>query len=311
MRCSPPPRRAGFTMIELLVVIAIILVLAGLLLGAIFKVQSRAYELKNKSEIALLDTAINNFMAEWQTNYPPPSQIYLSGSGNYPNTPLGQQSQAYIAKMFPRINYSLGMDWSGTGSVGQDFVLQGPDALVFFLGGIPTMNNPPSCRGFSTNPANPTSFVSGGGVKAPMFEFDAKRLVRSKTNSASGFLNYLDTYGKRNPTNASQWTGQPYAYFCSGPVYNGYVQTATAPGSFYDCATLGVRPYIQTQAGGSSGMIFWKPNSFQIISAGADGVFGPGGVLWGPGFPVKNLGTSATGGADDQSNFSDRVMSKP
>jgi hypothetical protein len=49
---------------------------------------------------------------------------------------------------------------------------------------------------------------------------------------------------------------------------------------------------------------YWNPNSFQIISAGKDQAFGPGG-LWGTNNPASGPG------ADDISNFSSSKLGSP
>ena len=58
---------------------------------------------------------------------------------------------------------------------------------------------------------------------------------------------------------------------------------------------------------------YWNPRSFQIISAGPDKAFGPGGIpdvngvpaLWGPGNPAVGAGE------DDLSNFHDARLGTP
>ena len=51
---------------------------------------------------------------------------------------------------------------------------------------------------------------------------------------------------------------------------------------------------------------YWRPDSWQIICAGPDGQFGPGGVVWGKDNPVAD-----GSGADDMANFAVRSLRKP
>jgi hypothetical protein len=297
----PPARRSPWLIVGIVVgSLAMIGCCSVSMLGyfATGKVEVKVKEQRNRHEIALLDMATTNFMAEYQLRYPPPSSIVLDETGVYAgkNT-VGSPdylSYNYITKMFPRINFSGGIDWNGDGEKGGKWVLEGHEAIVFFLGGIPSKADPPTCRGFSANPRDPADFT-GTGIKPPMFEFDSARLVRSNNNPKSGgrFLTYLDTYSKRASTDftLSSATGQPYAYFSSGPNFNGY--------NPQDCALLGLKgPYMQP----GSPPVYWKPDSFQIISAGADHVFFPGGVAWGVGNRVN---------ADDQTNFAPSPLSQP
>src|SRR5260370_16173737 len=90
------------------------------------------------------------------------------------------------------------------------------------------------------------------------------------------FCAYVDPYGRR--TNG---TVQYYAYFSSfhgnqNDYNHFFTLNATAyPGS--DCASLGVWPYATSATTGTSAKPqYVKPNSWQIICAGQDGVFGPG-----------------------------------
>jgi hypothetical protein len=67
-----------------------------------------------------------------------------------------------------------------------------------------------------------------------------------------------------------------------------------------------VNPYFQV----SATTLYWKPNTYQIISAGRDGVFGAGNVPWSANTAAQAVGTAGPlnqykkpAGADDQANF--------
>src|SRR5262249_51252778 len=108
------------------------------------------------------------------------------------------------------------------------------------------------------------------------FEFKSNRLVAGN----NGFFSYLDPFGKK-----------PYAYFSSYKGNNGYSPYGTS-----DCASLGVSPYYER----TSPLTYLRPSGFQIISAGSDTIFGPGGGPWGRVAPAS----PATGaGSDDFANF--------
>lgn len=298
-RTNYSPRRSGFTLIELLVVIAIIAVLASLLLGAAFKVKERADELKNRHEVGLLDNAMGSFLVQYNVPYPPPSRLKLSTSYPGKSTPgnIDYDSYHFLTKMFPRLDLSKGPKWIGSRS---EATLEGHEVLVWCLGGIPSTSNPPVCQGFSSDPADPTNF-SNSERRSPLFEFDPRRLVRTKGGS-SGPLAYLDALSQRgSPTDfslsgalANPRKGNVYAYFSAGRTFNGYNSS--------DCASLGVQPYFENL----SARTFWKPDGYQIISAGVDHVFGPGNLEWGP---QKLLKTAPA--KDDMTNFTRSTLARP
>ena len=134
----------------------------------------------------------------------------------------------------------------GLGTPIQDYILEGDQCLVFFLGGLPN-NNPaaPGLIGFSNNPANPTT---AGGDRKKFYDFDNARLKVFNRSAfpAFPFPSYLDAYRQ-----------SPFVYFSSGRRDNGYDLTHAI------AAFNGVTPYYQ--AAGQ----YYNKSTFQLISAGA------------------------------------------
>jgi hypothetical protein len=121
----------------------------------------------------------------------------------------------------------------------------------------------------------------------------------------------MDRYGSLDPTQTVALSGAPYAYFSSYKTTNGYNRYFP----INDCASLANPaanlpapwPYKQ---GPSQ---FLNPNSYQIISAGADGAFGPGSnpvdtpPYWSPA-NASLYYQNGTPGRDDQANFYDSPL---
>jgi general secretion pathway protein G len=290
-------RRAGFTLIELMVVIVIIALLMGLLLGAVMKVRGRATDAANAIEIGQLATAIEAFKRKYNVDYIP-SQIKLDEQCTYGGaspTALDTFSKLYLRKLWPRINLTpvssggTGIDWNGNSSIDATaVVLEGHQCLVFFLGGIPVASGGNlGCIGFADDPTNPANLTAA--TRQPAFyEFKSARL-RSGTG---GFFSYADAYS----------TGSPFLYFSHYQAGNDY-NTASTPKTGFtnvpDCGVSfpGVSPYKDLTGR------YIEPNLYQIISAGRDGAFGPGGT-WNP-----NTGyASSSPGADDMANFSTAAL---
>jgi prepilin-type N-terminal cleavage/methylation domain-containing protein len=341
-------KRSGFTLVELMVVILIITVLSALLAMAVSRAMAAGKRTRNQIEIRQLAAAVDAFKTAYKVDYIP-SSIFLSEngaaySGPAANAPLYRDSLAYLQRIWPRLNFTNpngGIDWNGNGkidpptgsAVNGDVILTGDQCLVFFLGGIPNYLDPltglqalpgqglPSCTGFSTNPGNPAAHVlpqtPGLLPKPPLYEFDSGRLVRGYNPNAPLFFSYLDTYGNSTDGKGT-WasgTGQPYLYFSSYQGRNGYNHFGIVECQGFDPNANVLKPVYPYAQGVNQ---YLNPSGFQIISAGADKLFGPGsanpstsGASGGPFWSPATAGTSAASGvngADDQSSFYDSLL---
>jgi prepilin-type N-terminal cleavage/methylation domain-containing protein len=306
---SQPRARAAFTLIELLVVITIITLLVALSAAAIFRVFRVTTDTQTHTEVSQLAEAVGNFKVKYGVY--PPSQIILCENYNdyaplqaSPATAqLANDSIAFLKTIFnsriadPANAWATGgINWNGdnpTTPGRRVWTLQGQKCLVFFLGVIPNLPSSQALGvlGFSTNTLNPAA--SGGDRVNPFYpDFKSNRLVR---DPADNFFTYQDPYGKN-----------VYAYFSSYKVRNGYNRYANG-GPVPDCQSLGVFPYFD-------GTNFQNADTFQIISAGRDGNFGPSGggipnatpppaaFFWTP-KTANTFYSSGQPGADDIANF--------
>lgn len=286
--------RRGFTLVELLVVIGIIGVLVALTAAAVIPLAGKGPAMQNINDIRQLESALHTFNADFKTY--PPSRIFLSNNfSEYGTNPLGPESLSYLQRIWPRIDWSKGVDWGNVLNPGKvSVILEGDQCLVFFLGGM-QLNG--GCWGFSTDPYNPTALpkpIQPPEVrKGPYFTFDNNRLKgpvgpRPAPFSQNAYV-YMDVYG-----------AMPYAYFSTPKGPNRYnldvlVQTVPVPG---DCPSLVVSPYMKNP---NPPIQYYNPNTFQIISAGKDMVFGAMTIV-APGNPAQGPG------ADDFSNFASGAL---
>jgi prepilin-type N-terminal cleavage/methylation domain-containing protein len=275
--------RPGFTLIELLVVIGIIAILVSLTAAGVLKTLAMVPQVQTRTEIGQLETAVQTVIQTYRLKFLP-SQIKLSETCNYPQQTnplsLDYSSVQFLKRMFPRINLTSPtggyIDWNRNGKPDGDVTLQGPECLVFFLGG-------PGGQGFSADPANPANTVS---IQASAFNFNTSRLIPSpyvaSQGSVTGYSVYLDNYGKG---------ARPYLYFSSYYQGNDYLP---------DCSfsAYNVSPYQNP-----STLQYINPQSFQIISAGKDNNYGAGGMVWNP-----SSGTSDPPTLDNQANFASGLL---
>jgi hypothetical protein len=205
---------------------------------------------------------------------------YADADGNWLDWPEAK----YLRQVFPRMDRcDNGLRWNGQ-PVGPESprLLDVNQTLTFFLTGGPYTNY----DGFSAHRERPfTPLEKPGELRmGPFLDFPSSRF------DADGRV--LDPWGT------------PFAYFTA-------IQGNDYTGSFtWKGAT--VRPYREP----GNPTRFMNPNGFQVISAGRNGVFGPGGNWTPTWFDADVNKTPAAGewvrggsGADDLSNFNKGMLS--
>jgi general secretion pathway protein G len=208
-------------------------------------------------------------------------------------------------------------DFNGNGTLDTTpYILDGRECLTFFLGGVPSYSAPGTfaggMSGFSKNPQNPflnniTATVppdpnSSNNRNPPFFEFAGNRLTflpeeLNNTRTPTGvpgygdpnssalvpnFYAYFSAYGTSNydpndvnaydATNLSQFENDVNGnlitlnFLVNFPVLTGPPNVTSSPGP---------NPYTNSIT--TTAVSYWNPNSFQIMSPGADAHFGTGG----------------------------------
>jgi prepilin-type N-terminal cleavage/methylation domain-containing protein len=207
-------------------------------------------------------------------------------------------------------------DFNGNGVFDGHYIIEGHQCLVFFLGGIPELTTTivagstgvvtgMGMSGFAKDPTNP--FVNATVTtnrQAPFFEFVANRLEvlanytpYSAMPAAPNFPGYVDSLG--NTLGSGQINF--YAYFSAygnggydpndvnfaetddfqhGPI--GLAFNVTFPVAGNICQSAAPNPYTSSLTAQFNGTvpvptIYLNPQTFQIISSGADGLYGVGG----------------------------------
>ncbi|MGE3316960.1 MAG: type II secretion system protein [Planctomycetaceae bacterium] len=275
---DPRPARGGFTLIELLVAITIIALLLALLIPAISSARATARTAQVQAEISRLSSALADFKAKFGI-YPPSSiRLFETATGwttsdaDAAREAERLRSVALIRQLWPQFDFTIDRDINDNSTTTDVIDLTVGECLAFFLGGVMTYEDDNannlldvgedlngngqldwSPQGFSQNPANPFHF-GGSNRVGPFFEFDISRFVDTDATK-DGMPEYCDTLPDQvNPYfYFSAYDGQ--GYLASEPVAPGptsiYLQSSTSP---------------------------WNQQSFQIISPGADGLYGTGGI---------------------------------
>lgn len=265
--------RSGFSLVELLMVILIIAVLMALILPAIGSVRRAARNTAVKVEIDQLSTAMSQF--ERRFGKLPPSFLIIPGDGEWSDTGTGtaamqrnvalQYSKRRIRELWPRFNFLPTPVASANGGLGTlatgDLVLSGDEMLAFALGGIQTSAG--QALGFSKNPRLPFA-GTGDNRDGPFFTDWNGRLVDF---DGDGFRSFVDSLPGQTA---------PYLFVSTGGG-NSYPDLTANLTAYGDAADFNVFPGTGKNPVGpyyNSSGVAWKANSFQVISPGADGLYG-------------------------------------
>jgi len=205
-------------------------------------------------------------------------------------------------------------------------LLQGHECLAFFLGGIPQQITDPAnpgfgATGFAKNPLYPfQSSQTAPNRDAAFFEFKGDRLLDDDGN---GFPGYIDSLG-------SATEARYFAYFSAyGTTGSGfydpndvnlYASTSTYSGiesgvtnnfrvafSTSTVTSPAPNPYTSSKSlpAGSAPAVYLNNQSFQILSAGRDRLYGLGGQ-----YSTSTLGDRLPYDSTNMVGYTDRLAEK-
>lgn len=292
--------RTAFTLVELLVVIVIIGILASLITVAAMNAVNSARQTKIKFEVDQLDAAMKAVKQQYG-NYPP---------ADLTNVASNQSLRSFVAKAFPRYNIAnLDTDLQAAGINTAAGGFDPGRALVFWL------------RGFSPDSTQP---FTGTGNRTPFYDFDKTRLRSGEPFVDLNGNGVWETGESFTDTNGNgSYNLEPQYYVCPGDKEAPFVYfdfrsygvggdgttLPSAPKSFTYGTSGTVSAYIQRTAKtitagppspAQAGDVWANLDSFQIISAGQDGVYSSN--AWLKFFPRgENYSTDDN---DNVSNFS-------
>ena len=321
--------RVGFTLIELMVVIVIISILIGLLVPAVMSVRSKARDAEVRKDISDLEQAIAQFKVSFGIE--PPSYIELFANQSDWDLPANTRYKGVIKQLWSQFDFS-DCGGSSVGAVGSKtfslpntptvLKLNGSECLVFFLGGMIDANSG-GFTGFAKDPANPFSPSTViTNREGPFFEFRGALQTPTGTPGDDRWAGRLTDKDRdwvpeyRDPLQQQQF---PYAYFngvsgvyrttqwtMGGPAWvNTDCQENTTPAQIalnvpttfivmqHAYYTRNFNPNANPRAS-----LPHKAKGIQIISPGADGIYGTGGA-----FDPENRGNLSDPDRDNITNF--------
>lgn len=208
---------------------------------------------------------------------------------------LAQRTVTYLTKMFPKIDRTSPNvhDFNGDNAFNDVwYLIEGHEALALFLGGVPQNTGSGfAMTGFSKNPSYPfrVDATGSGNRIPPYFEFKSERLQDDDGDGVPGYLDprnnstdarfyaYFSAYGSNGyDPNDMNVAGKPM-YSSIDDMTN--VETFRVNFPPNQVASPAPNPYttsIPAPPAGSA-VAYQKKETFQIISAGTDGIYGLGG----------------------------------
>jgi prepilin-type N-terminal cleavage/methylation domain-containing protein len=281
--------RHGFTLIELFIVVVIIGMLVAMIAPALMGAFRSARDAGVITEIKQLESAITAFKAVYGKE--PPSRVVIYEEADEWDTDTA--NRAIIRGIWPQYNFELDQDLTGDGDTDDQLAMNAGECLVFFLGGIVNRMTDGPPEGFSKNPSQPfLPAATAASREGPFFEFAPDRFVDLDGNFTTGTGPGNTRWGWREYKDSLPGQTKPYLYFSSREG-RGYETVTPAPvtaidGTFIDVYRV-FNPSSTTATPNTPGSTTvpptsfvyppHKPQSFQIISPGADGVYGKGGVF--------------------------------
>ena len=278
------PTKTGLTIIELLIVLGIIALLVGLLVPALSTVRNIAKETKQKAQISAIEMALAAFKND-DGDYPP-SQNNI---GDY----CGSQKLAEALLGWDLLGFHPNSNWDSLGTAYADpdldkrkgsYLEQGT-TNVFTLGSIfwktgtdsLAANTHVICDAFH---AATVRLPNGTTTKAGTPVLYYKANTSSKSMNPAGPVEFVNqiynaednlaliNLGSLTSDNRPHELGDDDGIIGSAPSYGGYSGTG---GYFYNSLYKIIDPKVTAASGR-----LWphRPDSYILISAGADGLYG-------------------------------------
>lgn len=272
-------RRGGFTLTELLLVLLIIATLVGLLLAAIGPAVLGTTEARHRMQLDLIKGAL---ATDYKSGYPPCFGVPVGNGAKIPVDYV--RFRTFLRKKFPQAAGLHNALANGTQLPQQptnapanlDFAnMDAAESWVFWVGGIPQFTNDSvtgrrvaTMSGFATDPTNPfrPRFYNNGQEKnrtAVAFGFTPGEL---RDGDNDGWPEYYLSPEHLAPI--VYFRSEDYTYKdTNGNEYSSAYSPMGGLNQFGVAA-----PYARPTTG--TEVQWFNPDSFQLISAGQDNVYG-------------------------------------